>query len=144
VITTRSEDRRTARASSDALPAARPVVRGKFLFAGGRHLYVRGVTYGTFEPRPDGAQFPSGEVVERDFEAMAAAGLNTVRTYAVPPPEVLDAAARQGLRIMVGLPWEQHVAFLGDRGRPNSIEQRVREVVIACAGHPAILEGGGP
>jgi GT2 family glycosyltransferase len=119
--------------------SVRPVVRGKFLFAGRHHLYVRGVTYGTFEPRPDGAPFPSGEVVERDFGAMAAAGLNAVRTYTVPPAEVLDAAARHGLRVMVGLPWEQHVAFLDDRERPGSIEQRLREAVRSCAGHPAIL-----
>ena len=40
---------------------------------------------------------------------------------------------------MVGLPWEQHVTFLDDPGRADSIEARVREGVRACAGHPAVF-----
>src|SRR5437899_12833727 len=32
----------------------RPSVRGKFLFVGDQKLYVRGVTYGAFEPDADG------------------------------------------------------------------------------------------
>ena len=40
---------------------------------------------------------------------------------------------------MVGLPWEQHVAFLDDRARARAIEERVRDGVRACAGHPAVL-----
>ena len=40
---------------------------------------------------------------------------------------------------MVGLPWEQHVAFLNDRARVGSIEQRIREAVRECSDHPAVL-----
>jgi GT2 family glycosyltransferase len=40
---------------------------------------------------------------------------------------------------MVGIPWEQHVAFLDERGRSESIVQRVREGVRFCAGHRAVL-----
>jgi GT2 family glycosyltransferase len=122
-----------------AMSTERPTARGKFLFAGRRHLYVRGVTYGTFRPRANGAQFPSQDVIERDFEAIAAAGFNAVRTYTVPPQQVLDAAASHGLGVMVGLPWEHHVAFLDDRRQPRSIERRVREGVRACTGHPSII-----
>jgi GT2 family glycosyltransferase len=43
------------------------------------------------------------------------------------------------LHVMVGLPWEQHVAFLDDRSKSRCIEQRVREGVRACAAHPAVL-----
>ena len=45
---------------------------------------------------------------------MAAAGINTVRTYTVPPPDLLDIALRHGLRVMVGLAWPQHIPFLDD------------------------------
>jgi GT2 family glycosyltransferase len=100
-------------------------------------LPVRGATYGTF--RPDGSQFPPPEVVAADFRAMADNGLNAVRTYVVPPRWVLDAAARAGLRIMVGLPWEQHITFLDERRRAHAIEDQVRAGVRACAGHPAVL-----
>ena len=117
----------------------RPSVQGKFIFARGNKLYLRGVTYGTFRPGADDSQFPAPEVVDRDFALMAAHGLNAVRTYTVPPRWLLDAAERLGLCVMVGLPWEQHVAVLDERFHPRDIERRVREGVRACAGHPAVL-----
>jgi GT2 family glycosyltransferase len=122
-----------------ASPASRARVEGKFLRAGDEKLYVRGVTYGTFRPAGDGAAYPPPEVLDRDFALIAANGFNAVRTYTVPPRWLLDAAAEHGLRVMAGLPWEQHVAFLQERERARSIEQRVRDGVRACAGHPALL-----
>jgi GT2 family glycosyltransferase len=121
-----------------AILPARPAVRGKFLYAGDEKLYVRGVTYGTFRPDHEGNEFRE-EDVERDFAAMVAAGVNAVRTYSVPPRWLLDTAAHHGLRVMVGLPWEQHVTFLDDDRRVRSIEERVRAGVRACEGHPAVL-----
>jgi O-antigen biosynthesis protein len=117
----------------------RPSVRGKFLYAGDAKLLVRGVTYGTFRPDEHGNLFPARDVVERDLTAMAASGLNAVRTYTVPPVWLLDLAAERDLRVLVGLPWEQHVAFLDDRRLARSIVRRVRAGVRACAGHPALL-----
>ncbi len=125
--------------SSESPFPRRPSVSGRFLFVNDEKLHVRGVTYGTFRPRDGDCEFPPPHVLEADFAAMAGNGMNTVRTYTVPPRWVLDAAAACGLRIMVGLPWEQHVAFLDDRNRARSIEQRVRAGVRACAGHPAVL-----
>ncbi len=117
----------------------RPRVQGKFISVGNEKVYVRGVTYGTFCPNEDGNEYHNPEVVERDFTQMAANGLNTVRTYTVPPRWLLDAAQRHGLRVMVGLPWEQHVAFLDNKKYAQSIEERVGNGVCACAGHPAVL-----
>src|SRR5436305_4397460 len=117
----------------------RPHVGGKFIYLGDQKLYVRGVTYGTLHPTTDGTEYHDPERVERDFAQMAANGLNAVRTYTVPPRWLLDTAQRHGLRVMVGLPWEQHVAFLDDKTRARSIEERVRAGVRACAGHPAVL-----
>src|SRR6266540_6491127 len=92
-------------------PVSRPVVSGKFLHIdGGRHL-IQGVSYGTFAPGADGALFPAPDRVAHDFRAIAELGANTVRTYTPPPVRVLDEAARCGLRVIVGLPWPQHVAF---------------------------------
>jgi hypothetical protein len=125
------------RASSAA--GIRPRARGKFIFLGEEKFYVRGATYGTFRPAANGDGNHDPKVVERDFADMAANGLNAVRTYTVPPRWLLDAAGRHGLRVMVGLPWEQHVAFLDDGERPRLIEERVRAGVRACAGHPAVL-----
>ena len=125
-----------------ALPVTidtRPRAHGKFLFVGDEKLYVRGVTYGTFRSGADGEEAYDPEVVARDFQLMTTNGINAIRTYTVPPRWLLDAAQQYGLRIMVGLPWEQHVAFLDERKRRRLIEERVRAGVRACAGHPAIL-----
>ncbi len=124
---------------SPVRPLSRPEVHGKFLFRGTEKLCLRGVTYGTFRPGANGEDFPSREVVDRDFAQIAAAHGNAVRTYTVPPRWLLDAALRHGLSVMVGLPWEQHVAFLDDEERVRSIEHRVVEGARACVGHPALL-----
>lgn len=124
---------------TSAATLARPRVEGKFIFAGGEKLYIRGVTYGTFRPSADGTQYGDAETVERDFAQMREAGINAVRTYTVPPRWLLDLASRYGLYVMLGVAWEQHVAFLDTRERMRDIEGRVRAAVRACAGHPAIL-----
>lgn len=118
---------------------ARPRVSGKFLFVGEEKLFVRGVTYGTFRPDANGNEFQYPEIVARDFAMMAAHGINTVRTYTVPPRWLLDLALEHGLYVMIGLPWEQHITFLDDRRRVQSIGERIQAGVRACAGHPAVL-----
>jgi GT2 family glycosyltransferase len=116
----------------------RPHVGGKFLYAGAQKLYLRGVTYGTFRPELDGEEYRYDTTV-RDFEMMAANGINAIRTYTVPPCWFLDTAQQHGLRVMVGLPWEQHITFLDDRRRARAIEERVRTGVRLCVDHPAVL-----
>jgi O-antigen biosynthesis protein len=125
--------------SENGTAAGRPKVLGKFLYVGEEKLYLRGVTYGTFRPGEDGSDYPDLARVEADFAQMALHGVNTVRTYTPPPRHLLDAAAHHGLRVLIGLPWEQHVAFLDERGIARSVERRTREGVRACLGHPAIL-----
>jgi GT2 family glycosyltransferase len=120
-------------------PRLRPAARGKFLFVGDEKFHVRGVTYGTFRPQADGAEFPSPDVVERDFALMAAHGVNSARTYTVPPRWMLDAAARHGLRLLVGIPVERHIGYLTDRTGAPDTARVVRAGVAACAGHPAVL-----
>jgi len=124
---------------STSLYSGKPNVRGKFLFIGETKFWLKGVTYGTFRPRRDDAQFPEDEVIDRDFAAIAASGFNTVRTYTPPPPSLLDLAQYHGLRVMVGLSWTQHVAFLDDPELCGTIRMSVRHGVRACANHPAVL-----
>ena len=120
-------------------PLTRPEVRGKFLFVDNQKFWIRGVTYGTFRPLADGTQFPEPEMVKRDFAEISANGMNTVRVYTVPPIWLLEIAREFRLRVMVGVPWEQHIAFLDDGNRIRQIEERVRQAVRACEQHPAIL-----
>ncbi len=121
------------------LEGVRPAVKGKFLFVDDEKFYIRGVTYGPFRPDEEGCEYHTPEQVEKDFSLMAANGINAVRTYTVPPRWLLDVAQRHGLRVMVGLPWEEHVTFLDSKKLARDIEKRVRLGVRSCAGHPALL-----
>ena len=112
---------------------------GKFLRVGGERFFVRGVTYGTFAPDSEGYQFPEAPRIAQDFALMRHYGINTVRVYTPPRQELLDEAARQGLRVMVGLPWSQHVAFLDDRRLRATILREAIAQVRQLAGHPALL-----
>jgi GT2 family glycosyltransferase/sugar lactone lactonase YvrE len=118
---------------------ARIVADGKFLQVDGERFLIKGVTYGTFAPDAGGYQFPSRERVAEDFRLMAGLGINTVRTYTPPRIDLLDEAAKQGLRVIVGLPWSQHVAFLDDRRLIQSIRREIASQVRSIAGHPAVL-----
>src|SRR5271163_233209 len=117
-------------------------VDGKFFRAGPspdapKH-FAKGVTYGPFGPGSHGAQFPEPDMVERDFALMVTAGINTVRVFTVPPVWLLDAAARHGLKMLVGLPWSQHVAFLDDKKVEAGIRAAIVAGVRACARHEAV------
>ena len=129
------EVRRETRPTS----AARIVTDGKFLRAGDERFLVKGVTYGTFAPDAEGYQFPSLQQAAADFRQMAGLGINTVRTYTPPRRELLDAAAAEGLRVMVGLPWSQHVAFLDQRSLKKTIRRELVEKVTELGDHPAVL-----
>ncbi|MBM63600.1 MAG: glycosyl transferase [Acidobacteria bacterium] len=119
--------------------AARPVAAGKFLRLEGHQWFIKGVSYGTFAPDPSGWQFPVDRQVSADFELIARFGFNTVRLYTTPSPWVLEEAVRCGLRLIIGVPWPQHVAFLEDRALCRRGRQRLTSEVRRLAGHPAIL-----
>lgn len=126
---------------SDGVPSCteRLRVKGKFLYLGTEKFYMKGVTYGTFAPDAAGVQFPPADVVEKDFALMTSHGFNSVRTYTVPPVYLLDLALKRGLKVMVGLPWEQHLTFLDTLKQQKDILQRTKEGVLSCRQHPAIL-----
>jgi glycosyltransferase involved in cell wall biosynthesis len=119
-------------------------VDGKHFALGNQRFHLRGVTYGTFAPRDDGARFPSREVVKRDFSAMAQAGFTTVRTYTVPPDDVVDLAADWGLRLLVGAFWPDWRYLVGARRSDvrrvvRDARHEVREQARSLAGCDQIL-----
>ncbi len=122
-----------------AVKPQRVISRGKFFYLNGEPFLVRGTTYGPFCPEADGSEYHSPVEVERDFVLMAANGINTVRVYTVPPRWLLDIARRNQLFVLVGLPWEEHLAFLDMQETREKILDKVRQGVRACAGHPAVL-----
>src|SRR2546430_9402881 len=94
---------------------------------------------GTSAPAAGGYQSPPLEQIAADFRQMADFGINTVRTYTPPRRDLLDAAAREGLRVMVGLPWSQHVAFLDDRSLKRAIRREITAKIAELGDHPAVL-----
>ncbi len=115
--------------TTSAQESTRPVISGKFFRQGPETFYIKGVTYGTFAPQQDGSQFPTAERVAGDFALMSARGFNAVRLYTPPRPDMLEAALRWGLQLMVGLPWTQHVAFLDDAKLTREIRKQVVDEV---------------
>jgi GT2 family glycosyltransferase len=126
--------------STDPVNRSSPsvTVAGKFLQLGPERFWLKGVSYGTFAPDQDGHYFPPPARIAQDFELMRRAGVNTVRTYTVPDQRFLDLAQRHDLRIMAGVPWADHVAFLDDRQLSRAIRRDVLTQVRAIASHPAI------
>src|SRR5438552_3342895 len=78
-------------------------IDGKFFSVGGERFPFHGVTYGTFQPRADGERYPSAAQVDADFTAMRSAGFTVVRTYTMPPDDVIESAALHGLRLLSGV-----------------------------------------
>ena len=103
----------------------------------GERFRIKGVSYGTFAPSALGDQLPDTATARRDFAAMAALGVNTIRAYTAPRTELVDEAAGHGLRIMVGLPWTQHVAFLDHARTERAIRRQVLSRVKALEAYPA-------
>ncbi len=127
-------------AAAARLDPSTPVrVQGKFFFVGDKKHFVKGVTYGPFPKGSHEAHFPEYAVVDADFALMAEAGVNTVRVFTVPPLWLLDAAHQAGLKILVGVPWSQHVAFLDSPAVQLQIRGAVTAGVRACRRHPAVF-----
>jgi glycosyltransferase involved in cell wall biosynthesis len=130
---------------------ARPVTRdrvevdGKFFRLGGKRFPFRGVTYGTFKPRPsDDARFPERERMACDLDRIAAAGFTVVRTYTAPPDDLLELAHERGLKILAGVfysDWRYLVGMSARETRAVAKEARaeVARVASALAGRPEVL-----
>ena len=124
--------------------ATRVVADGKHLSVAGEPFRVRGVTYGSFVPRRDGACYPETPQLRADFQQMAALGLNTVRVYTAPTLDLVEAAADVDLRIIAGVDYRDWRY----QARPGRAAQRavrdagrraLDEALRWCAERPEVL-----
>ncbi len=129
--------------SSPTLPSA-PCRRrglwaaGKFLREDGKKVFLKGVSYGPFHPNGRGELFPEDDQLKTDLEHIQRLGLNTIRLYELPTQLVLETAARLGLKLLVGIPWMEHVDFISNRALRQEIRRNVVSAVARLKGHDCI------
>jgi GT2 family glycosyltransferase/exo-beta-1,3-glucanase (GH17 family) len=121
-----------------SLPFPRLMTGGKWLRADGEKWLMRGVSYGPFKPNSRGEPYPEDARLEADLRHIRELGFNTVRLYELPTAAVLQAAAKLGLRLLVGIPWTDHVDFLRDRRLKREILERVRQAVTLLKDEPCV------
>jgi beta-glucuronidase len=108
---------------------SRVEVRGEWLYVGGEPFLVKGIGYSPYRP----GQVPWRDrldpaVVERDFQRIAAAGFNTIRTWSPLPPEILTLADRYGLMVLQGIWVDQHGDYTLPAFQATMVEVIRREV----------------
>lgn len=123
-------------------PATSPVrvtVDGKFFRLGEKKFYLKGVSYGPFEPNSTDGTFASREQTAHDFAQIRELGANLIRVYYVPPRWFLDVASEHGLKVLVDIPWGKHLCFLDSKKQKEDAREAVRVAARACAGHTAVF-----
>jgi GT2 family glycosyltransferase len=127
------------RAETGADYSASVQIDGKFFARKGRRLRVAGVTYGPFAPDADGEPFPAPAQVRKDFGLMQAAGINTIRTYHLPPEWLLDLADQQEMRVFIDVPWPKHLCFLDSSQAQSQARSAVSRAAQRGRKHPSVL-----
>lgn len=133
------EEPRRAATPSDPEPLLPIRVRAKFFFEGGEKFFLKGVTYGPFAPDEEGYFVGSRGQARRDMGMMRELGINLLRLYHVPPAWFLDLCREFRLRVLISIPWAEHVEFLNDRNIRRQIVQTIRDAVLKSRGHEAIF-----
>jgi GT2 family glycosyltransferase len=113
--------------------------RGRFFFQNDQKFFLKGVTYGPFSPSRSGVPFPEPEKVDHDFALMAELGVNCFRTFTPPPKWLLERARSYGLRVIIGMPWAQHISFLDSQRTQAQIRDSITQTVAACEREPAVF-----
>ena len=114
-------------------------VRAKFFFEGKDKFFIKGVTYGPFRPDEAGDFVGYPEKARKDLALMQELGANLIRVYHVPPRWFLDICVEYRMRVMISIPWAEHIEFLNSRKIRNQIEETIRKAVEKNRGHEAIF-----
>ena len=110
---------------------------GKFFRLGEKKFFVKGVTYGPFEPNSLGEHYPEPDDVRRDFKQILELGANCVRVYWTPNKWFLDIAEEVGLKVFVDVPWPKNLTFIGNEAVMEEARTAVRNAAKAAGNHPA-------
>jgi GT2 family glycosyltransferase len=114
-------------------------VDGKALARKGQRLRIQGVTYGPFAGNSPAEHFPSPQRVADDFTAMRAARINSIRTYHVPPPWLLELASQHALNVFIDVPWRKHLCFLDSEAARREAREAVAQAAQLGRHHASTL-----
>ncbi|MEM8953277.1 MAG: glycosyltransferase [Verrucomicrobiota bacterium] len=76
---------------------------------------------------------------ETDLQRMVLLGINVVRVYESPSREFVGLCRDLGLRVVVSVPWAQHVDFIEDESIRQGAVESVRRVVREHHGSAGVL-----
>lgn len=113
-----------------------------FIDAEGRKISWSGVTYGPFAPRKraDGTFdcWPEKEVLAADLRHIRQLGFDVVRIYEKPSSDLLERCEAEGLKLLVGISWTQHVDFINQPKFQRQAESIVRETARALSNESSV------
>ena len=114
-------------------------VRAKFFFEGDDKFFLKGVTYGPFAPDAEGNFVGNPEQARRDTGHDARARHQPPSALPRPPAWFLDLCREYRLRVLISIPWAEHVEFLNNRPIRRRVVQTIRDAVLKNRGHEAIF-----
>jgi GT2 family glycosyltransferase len=123
----------------ECLPRTRLRVHGKLFTTGGQQMRINGVTYGPFPSNAAGEPFPSPERVRQDFAMMRVTGINSIRTYHLPPEWLMDVADEEGIGLLIDVPWRKHLCFLDCDAAQKEARQVISEAASRGRGRASVL-----
>ncbi len=112
---------------------------GKFFRLGADKFFVKGLTYGPFEPNADGDPLPTPANTRKDFEQITEMGANCIRIYHVPPKWFLELAQEMGIKVFLDVAWAKNLTFVGDNDVTRQAHEAVRSAARQCGNHPAVF-----
>lgn len=119
--------------------AVRIELRGDWFYVDGEPFLIKGVGYSPNRPGQVPWKGPvSLAVMERDFQRIAEAGFNTIRTWSPLSPEALSLADRYGLLVLQGI-WVERGGNYGSNAFREAMTQIVSKEVERVKGHRNIL-----
>ncbi len=133
--------------TSAPLPTIKPddlsgsvVVAGKsFRDSSQTKVFWNGVTYGPFRPNSRDEPWPEAEQLRTDLAHIASLGFNTVRIYESPSDTLLKEITAQGLRLLCGIAWSQHVDFISDIATQDVAMARVLSEAQRLSQHDCVI-----
>lgn len=102
---------------------------GKNILVNGKPFVIRGAAYTLSYPECNHFTQIPAEVYEKDLRLMKKAGINTLRTYDVPPPFFLDLVEKHGLKIIVQVDYVGYwTKYDSEKERKALIDEAVSHV----------------